>query len=952
MDSSPCRQCACRGYLEMGPNECACTHTQQDHAAVTLPPRRCASGTLFSTSENPATYRSMCTLCNGAYYVHVPTPTQTPITPIVRSGYNFTTTNSSSSSSGSPALARYIQPPPSPLSNNAGALLTTPAPPNLRLWSPPSASASGSTNDRRRAPHGVSASPLTSVPVISRRAGRSGDPTRSSNPSRRQLAQRTTHTIKYLVVIHPEPVYGTVTTEFDRLFRELRCPVPQKIGSFLRQAESLGLSFKFEVTARSDEFAGPIFDTQLTNHLDGKRFVFSRPHSASSASTVMISPYTWSFLMTGKSQRSALGAKLSSSRKSTEDVTHKDLVANADKLPVPSPHHDHRIVFVVPLEFIVTGPLDGGGLHLCLAPRLWNKHFHPEIHEEDTEFTCADGCSEQLSADSDMDFDIAEFAPLMSVDSTNIGVSLFLPRPVSPVNTMPLSPLHMPRIMSFDGPASSAPSSANPATSTIITYPSVPLQTRQQSPTAAVAAWRGRIAAARTTMRSLLSDDPATITISANTASVAAQSFIDTIKSWCRCPEASRTDEQSIGATLIGLTPTSIVTGEFDVSISDGVGHGVLRSFWSEVIRMITEDSGHWQSTCDGYWVPIVTSLPPCDEDVVSYQAYGIIFRTAMLMDLEILPVSPVIVLFLLSDYTTAITSSFTTAIAPIGSQRLLAWPPPLVNNAATGRMELSIAPATDLYSMILDVDASAQITQLRHLPANAQAELGYRLQCQVFFGNQLARRTPDHVVYSSMRQAFDCLISDRMTLREHIITEDSASTIIEGMFSGRILSSPEQVIRLLAINVTPVGGILNDIITRFKLHLERYLRGASTPTQNDGSDLFGEGVATDPLLRTRLFLRCVTGSEFLPACPQQQIRLNFHTHWNHHWGGHVGIHIHTCFYAVDVLLNESSALIVEQEILADTSISTDFDRWIHSCISGNAFDHYNTSVRLLSHSG
>lgn len=637
--------------------------------------------------------------------------------------------------------------------------------------------------------------------------------------------------------------------------------------------------------------------------------------------------------MTGKSQRSALGAKLSSSRKSFEEVTHKDLAANAEKLPVPSPHHGHRIVFVVPLEFIVTGPLDGHGLHLCLAPQLWNKHFRPEIHEDDTEFTCADGCSEEPSADSDMDFDVTEFTP----ESNNIGVSLFLPSPVSSFNSAPLSPLHMPQIMSLDRPASSP-------TNTIITRPYAPSQPHRQSPTAAVTAWRARIVASRMTMRSLLSDDPATITINANTASVAAQSFIDTVKNWCRHPGASMTDEQSMGVTLTGLTPTSIVTGEFDVSISDGVGHGVLRSFWSEVIRTITEDSGHWQSTCDGYWVPIITSLPPCDEDIVSFQAYGIIFRTAMLMDLEILPISPVIVLFLLSDYATAVTPSFTTAIAPIGSQRLLAWPPPLVTNPATGRMELSMAPATDLYSMILEVDPSAQITQLRRLPVNAQAELGHRLQCQVFFGNQFARGTPNHIVYSSMRQAFDCLVSDRMTLHEHIIAEDSPSAIIEGMFSGRILSSPEQVIRLLVINVTPVGGVLNDSITRFKQHLERYLRGRGTPTQNDGSDLFGEGVAHDLLLRTRLFLRCVTGSEFLPACPQQQIRLNFQTQWNHHWGRHVGIHIHTCFYAVDVLLNESSTLIVEQEILADTSISTDFDRWIHSCISGNAFDHYNTS--------
>ncbi|KAG2097815.1 hypothetical protein BD769DRAFT_1394496 [Suillus cothurnatus] len=211
------------------------------------------------------------------------------------------------------------------------------------------------------------------------------------------------------------------------------------------------------------------------------------------------------------------------------------------------------------------------------------------------------------------------------------------------------------------------------------------------------------------------------------------------------------------------------------------------------------------------------------------------------------------------------------------------------------------------------------------------------------------------------MRQAFDCLIGDRMTLREHFITEDSPSTILEGMFGGRILSSPEQVICLLVINVTPVGGILNDIIARFKLHLERYLRGCGTPTHNDGSDLFGEDVVIDPLLRTRLFLRNGLGFDILFALFMSLLtdvfeQLNFQTQWNHHWREHViitvldiyddkGIHIHTCFYAVDVLLNESSMLIVNQEILADMSISTDFDRWIHSCISGNAFDHYNTSV-------
>ncbi|KAG1862825.1 hypothetical protein DFJ58DRAFT_839338 [Suillus subalutaceus] len=519
---------------------------------------------------------------------------------------------------------------------------------------------------------------------ISFHAGRSGNPTRSSTAPRRQLTQRTTQPIKYLVVIHPELGYRTVTTDFDRLFRELWCPVSQKIGSFLCQAESLGLLFKFEVAACSDEFAGPIFNTQLTNHLDSK------------------------------GQRSALGAKLSSSWKSTEDVTHKDLAANADKLPIPSPHHDHRIVFVVPLEFIVTGPLNGQGLHLCLVPRLWNKNFHPDIHEENTEFICSDGCSEQSLADSDMDFDVPDFVPSTSADTTNVGASLFLAGPVSPVYRMvPLLPLCT-------------------ATSTIV-HPPVASQPHQQSPTAAVAAWRGRIAAAQTTMQFLLSDDPTT---------------------------------------------------------------------------------------------------------------------------------------------------------------SLLVWPPPLVTDAVTGQLELSIAPAMDLYSMILEVDASAQITQLRCLPVNAQAELTHWLQCQVFFGNQFTRGTPDHIVYSSMCQAFDCLIDDHLTLCEHILTEDLSSMILEGMFGGHILSSPEQVIRLLVINVTP----------------KHYLHGL---------DSFS-GVS---------------------------LVLNFQAQWNHQWGEHVGIHIHTCFYAVDVLLNETSMLIVNQEILMDTSISTDFDRWIHSCISGNAFNHYNTSA-------
>jgi hypothetical protein len=148
----------------------------------------------------------LCALCNGAYFIHTPPSAHFPVTPNIRPGSNLSLPSSSTSSENS-VLARYIQPPPSPLANiplNAGTQHLSMVPtPHLRLWSPPGAPVSGNTNDRRRAPHGVSASPLTSVPLISRRAGRSGEQSRGSA---RRVIQRMTQNIKYLVVIHPEPV--------------------------------------------------------------------------------------------------------------------------------------------------------------------------------------------------------------------------------------------------------------------------------------------------------------------------------------------------------------------------------------------------------------------------------------------------------------------------------------------------------------------------------------------------------------------------------------------------------------------------------------------------------------------------------------------------------------------------------------------------------------------------
>lgn len=136
-----------------------------------------------------------------------------------------------------------------------------------------------------------------------------------------------------------------------------------------------------------------------------------------------------------------------------------------------------------------------------------------------------------------------------------------------------------------------------------------------------------------------------------------------------------------------------------------------MRTFWGALITLIMQYSGHWQLVSDtGYYVPTVTSLPPSDDDIISFCAYSLIIRTGFILEMELLPISPHVLVYLLDGYQTSVAQPFLDVMSPATSLRLRSWPPPIITNPSTGCRELNITFACDPYTMILEVDGTLQV--------------------------------------------------------------------------------------------------------------------------------------------------------------------------------------------------------------------------------------------------
>ncbi|KAG1827232.1 uncharacterized protein BJ212DRAFT_1294562 [Suillus subaureus] len=513
---------------------------------------------------------------------------------------------------------------------------------------------------------------------------------------------------KYLVVVHPEPMHGTVHTEYEQLFREMHALIPQKIGSFILQARNLGLMFQIEGNFQKD-------DTTASLILSG-----SSSPSSSTGRLTPTSQFPWSFMMTGKGQCSAHGAKLLPSRSSPEHVMHRDLQKNGSRLPVPSaPYHEHQLVFILPLWDIIAGPVNGHGMHCCLVPQSSMKTLR-----RSTALLCV-----SLTPRSLFDFIGLLSIGLLSINLLSIDL-LFISLLIISVCD--------------------------------ITAPSTML---------------------------------------------AAQGFLAVCKTFC---QVGTSDEPILpeDVEITDCMALNMVIGLITANIGHGVGNGPMHTFWGTLITLITQYSGHWQLISDT----------------------GLIICTGFILEMELLPILPHVLVYLLDTYQTSIAQPFLDVVSPVTSQHLCSWPPLITVNLSTGHRELNVTFACDPYTMILEIDGTVQISQLCQLSEAVQESLGQ----QLYF---------------------------------HINGPGSTQSIIQGMFAGHTLTSPEQVINLISYqpieqcSIHLCMGYIPDLdyttlAEQFMEHLKCYLCGHGAPYALDGSALFEEpSHSNDTLLRSHLFL-------------------------------------------------------------------------------------------------
>jgi hypothetical protein len=102
----------------------------------------------------------------------------------------------------------------------------------------------------------------------------------------------------------------------------------------------------------------------------------------------------------------------------------------------------------------------------------------------------------------------------------------------------------------------------------------------------------------------------------------------------------------------------------------------------------------------------------------------------------------------------------------------------------------------------------------------------------------------------------------------------DAAKLVVKGMSSGRRISSPQQIISI--INFSAIPGESPDryrtFPDKFSQALKRYLQGSGRPVNDEFSISSNDRQATtgNDTLRSRAFMKAITGSKYLPLDPDE----------------------------------------------------------------------------------
>ncbi|KAI1794359.1 hypothetical protein LXA43DRAFT_1091882 [Ganoderma leucocontextum] len=168
----------------------------------------------------------------------------------------------------------------------------------------------------------------------------------------------------------------------------------------------------------------------------------------------------------------------------------------------------------------------------------------------------------------------------------------------------------------------------------------------------------------------------------------------------------NRTRYRQEGVSIRNFTPEGLMTSYPLVTIGEGIGPGPARAVFARALQcMLDMDGRYFTKTDDGYYTPLIPSVPLTEDHQHIFRACGYMMRQALIWDYPILPLSPLALAYLVGGLSAAIEPLFVHSVTPEVAKRLATWPPPRVNN------ELVVEWGKDPMTFIIEALPNTQDT-------------------------------------------------------------------------------------------------------------------------------------------------------------------------------------------------------------------------------------------------
>ena len=116
-------------------------------------------------------------------------------------------------------------------------------------------------------------------------------------------------------------------------------------------------------------------------------------------------------------------------------------------------------------------------------------------------------------------------------------------------------------------------------------------------------------------------------------------------------------------------------------SSGEGVGPGPARAVFAYAMKHMLSIDKYFLKTEDGYYTPLIPSIPPTPEQQQVFKACGYMIRQAFIWNFSTLPLSPLVLAYLLGGLSGTIKPLFVHSVTPEAAKRLATWPPPRIDD-------------------------------------------------------------------------------------------------------------------------------------------------------------------------------------------------------------------------------------------------------------------------------